>query len=196
MKYIFRISGHQIPTEIQQLLWQEKLHRPRSWKALESYTLVLWVKQFCGAGNSLKISINVKQQVSHPTHLDPRSPDNGEINKINLHTGKIDTGRKKWTGLRFQINLVKIFTAEGHQILQQIIKLKYSKHKTKSHDQHFVLYLPSPAHRSNINFAGLKVHPTVLKSTLPPGLQTSSTPKTRFNTSKIKHPTGAESRGT
>ena len=78
---------------------------------------------------------------------------------------------------RLQINLLKIFTAEGHQILQQITKLKYSKHKTKSHDQHFVLYLPSPAHGSNINFAGLKDHPTVLKSTLSPGLQTSSTPK-------------------
>ena len=97
---------------------------------------------------------------------------------------------------RLKINLLKISTTEGHQILQQITKLKYSNHKTKSHNQHFVLYLPSPTHGSNINFAGLKDHPTVLKSPLSPGLQTSSAPKTRLNTSKIQHHTGAESRRT
>ena len=65
-------------------------------KLFESYTLVLWVKQFCGAGNSLK-NTNKCQTTSllHPTHLDPRSPDNGDINKINLHTGKIGTSKKK-----------------------------------------------------------------------------------------------------
>ena len=32
---------------------------------------------------------------------------------------------------RLQINLVKISTIEGHQILQPVLKIKYNKHKTK-----------------------------------------------------------------
>ena len=78
----------------------------------------------------------------HPTHLDHRSPVKGDINKTHLYTGKIRHSKKIWTQPRLQINLFKIPTTKGHQILQSIIKLKYSKHKTKGHDQHFVL-LPS-----------------------------------------------------
>ena len=69
-------------------------------KIIKSYLKVipfyLWVKQFCRAGNSLKIPINIKQQVfPNPTHLDPRLTDKVVINKINLHTGKIGTSKKK-----------------------------------------------------------------------------------------------------
>ena len=65
-------------------------------KLFESYTLYLWVKQFCRAGTSLKIPIKIKQQI-FPTPLNPdlRFTYNVDVNKINSHTGKIGTGKKK-----------------------------------------------------------------------------------------------------
>ena len=77
------------------------------------------MKQFCRAGNSLKIPIkNQTASFPYPTHPDLRFTYNVDIYKINLHTGKIGTGKKKEMQPRFKINLFKIFTAEGHQILQ------------------------------------------------------------------------------
>ena len=92
--------------------------------------------------------------LTNPTDLDHRSPVKGDINKTHLYTGKIRHSKRIWTQPRLQINLFKIPTTKGHQILQLIIKLKYSKCKSKGHDQHFVLYLPFTHSRVNTILMG------------------------------------------
>ena len=94
---IFRTSGHQDPVKVQQTRCPGKVTLIKIMKSyLKVIPFYLWVKQFCRAGNSL--NIQKKHQTTsfpYPTHLDPRFPDKVDINKINLHTGKIGTGKKK-----------------------------------------------------------------------------------------------------
>ena len=99
----------------------------------------------------------IQHVLSTPTHLDHRSPVKGDINKTYLYTGKTRHSKQIWTQPRLQINLFKIPTTKGHQILQSITKLKYSKCKSKGHDKQFVLYLPSPAHGSNTILTGCRI---------------------------------------
>ena len=131
----------------------------------------------------------------HPTHLDHRSPVKGEVNKTHLYTGKIRHSKQIWTQPRLQINLFKIPTTKGHQILQSIIKLKYNKRKSKGHNLHFVLYLPFTHSQVNIILMGCRF---ILQSYndfffFTHRVTDIQHPKTRFNTNKIQLHTGAES---
>ena len=61
---MFRTSGHQNPVEVQQTRCPGKVTLTKIMKSyLKVIPFYLWVKQFCRAGNSLKIQINIKQQV-------------------------------------------------------------------------------------------------------------------------------------
>ena len=92
---------------------------------------------------------------------------------------------------RFQINLFKIFTAEGHQILQPILRIKYSKHKSQSHDQQCLSFtFLQPAHGSNIILSDCRFILQSKKPLLSPCLQNTQCPKTKTNISKIKIYTG------
>ena len=76
-----------------------------------------------------------------PTHLDHRSPVKIDINKTYLSTGKTRCSKRIWTQPRLQINLLKIPTTKGHQVLLLTTMLKYSKVNQKVTTNNFVLYL-------------------------------------------------------
>ena len=71
-------------------------------------------------------------------------------------------------------------------------QVKYSNHKARGHDQHFVLYLPSPTHRSKTILTGCRIK----KILFTHRATDTNHPQTGFNTSKIQLPTGAENHRT
>ena len=70
-----------------------------------------------------------------PTHLDHRPPVKIEINKTYFSTDKTRYNGQIMTQPRQKINLLKIPTTKGHQVLHLTTKLKYSKANQKGHDQ-------------------------------------------------------------
>ena len=79
--------------------------------------------------------------LSTPTHLDHISPVKVDINKTYLSTGRTRCSKQIWTQPRLQINLLKIPTTKGHQVLLLTTMLKYSKVNQKVMTNNFVLYL-------------------------------------------------------
>ena len=121
----------------------------------------LSVKQFCRAGNGLNIQRNIKHQVFPTPPTSTLGFQKVDINKINLHTGKLGTGKKKWMQPRFQINLFKFLLQKDTSFCSQTQnKMQQAKiHKVTTNILSFTFL--QPAHGSNINFAWLQVHPTV-----------------------------------
>ena len=133
---------------------------------------------------------------THSTHLDHRPPVKEDINKTHLYTGKTRHTKWIWTQQRLQINLIETITTKGHQILQSITKLKYSKHKSKGHDQHFVLYLPFTYSWVNTILTGCRIILQSYNTYFTHRVTDIQQPQTGFYTSKIQPPTGAESHRT
>ena len=142
---------------------REKSHRSRSRKAIgKLYPFVFGNNNFGRAGNSLNIPMIIKTlSFPYPTHLNPRFPDKVDTNKINLHTGRIGTGKKKWTQPRFQINLFTFLLQKDTRFCSHTKNRNQQAQTTKSWPTILSFTFLQPAHGSNINFAWLQVHPTV-----------------------------------
>ena len=83
----------------------------------------------------------MRHVLSTNTHLDHMSPVKVDINKTYLSTGKTRCSKQIWTQPRLQINLLKIPTTKGHQVLLLTTMLKYRKVNQKVTTNNFVLYL-------------------------------------------------------
>ena len=93
---------------------------------------------------------------------------------------------------RFQINLFIISTVEGHQILQPVLKIKYSKHKTQSPTNNACILPSFTRSRVQHNFYRTEGSSYSLKIYFFTKFEDIQGPKTNFNTSKIQSHPGAK----
>ena len=112
---------------------------------LKVISFCLWINNFVGLATALKYTQTLYTSTTYPTHLDRRSPDNGDINKTHLYTHKLGTSKQSILKRRLQINPLKVLISERHQSLQQIKQLKYSGYRNRKSRSTFCT-LPSFTH--------------------------------------------------
>ena len=120
-------------------------------KLFESYTLLsLGITILQGWQQTWHTNKYQTTSFPYPTHLDPRFPDKVDINKINLHTGKIGTSKKKWMPPRFQINIFKFLLQKDTRFCSQTQnKMQQAKnYKVTTNILSFTFL--QPTHGSNI----------------------------------------------
>ena len=116
---------------------QVESHQSSSVKSyLKVMPFCLWENNFAGLVTAL-ISQKYKfLSFIYPTHLNPKFSDKVDINKINLHTGKIGTGKKDECkqGLKL-ISSNSCYRRTPD--FEAIPRVKGSKQKLQSHGQQF-----------------------------------------------------------